>query len=159
MSTAGWQVKKDGSRFWANVITLALRDNGGSLRGFARIVRDFTSCHQREASSRSTSSSSPAQSSGSIVVGIISGEVDQIPEANQVFLDLVGYTREDLNSGRMRWLDMTASKYTAADVQAHEECLKFGACTPFEKELIRKDSRALPVSVATAMLPLGNSAG
>ena len=37
---------------------------------------------------------------------------------------------------------------------AHEEGLRFGACTPFEKELIRKDGSRIPVLVATAVLKL-----
>src|SRR6201999_2662186 len=37
---------------------------------------------------------------------------------------------------------------------AHEEGLRFGACTPFEKELIRKDGVRVPVLVATAVLKL-----
>ncbi len=38
----GWRVRKDGSRFWANVIITALKDGSGKLIGFAKITRDFT---------------------------------------------------------------------------------------------------------------------
>jgi PAS domain S-box-containing protein len=38
----GWRVRKDGSRFWANVVLTALRDPTGSLRGFAKVTRDMT---------------------------------------------------------------------------------------------------------------------
>jgi len=38
----GWRVRKDGTRFWANVIITALRDGGGQLTGFAKITRDLT---------------------------------------------------------------------------------------------------------------------
>ena len=44
----GWQVKKDGSRFWANVITMALKDENGDLQGFAGVVRDFSDRHERD---------------------------------------------------------------------------------------------------------------
>jgi len=37
-----WRVRKDGSRFWANVIVTALRDDEGRLRGFAKVTRDFS---------------------------------------------------------------------------------------------------------------------
>ena len=46
--TEGWHVKKDGSRFWANVITMALKDENGELQGFARVVRDFSDRHERD---------------------------------------------------------------------------------------------------------------
>ena len=38
----GWRIRKDGSRFWANVVITALRDDEGSLRGFAKVTRDLT---------------------------------------------------------------------------------------------------------------------
>jgi PAS domain S-box-containing protein len=38
----GWRVRKDGSRFWANVMITALRDDNGKLLGFAKITRDLT---------------------------------------------------------------------------------------------------------------------
>jgi PAS domain S-box-containing protein len=38
----GWRVRKDGSRFWADVVTTALYDQHGSIRGFAKIARDAT---------------------------------------------------------------------------------------------------------------------
>ncbi|HEV8253987.1 MAG TPA: PAS domain S-box protein [Vicinamibacteria bacterium] len=44
----GWRVRKDGSRFWANVVVTALRDEGGELRGFAKVTRDLTRRRQAE---------------------------------------------------------------------------------------------------------------
>jgi PAS domain S-box-containing protein len=38
----GWRVRKDGSRFWANVVLTALKDDTGGLRGFAAVTRDLT---------------------------------------------------------------------------------------------------------------------
>ena len=38
----GWRVRRDGSRFWANVVITALRDADGTLRGFAKVTRDVT---------------------------------------------------------------------------------------------------------------------
>jgi PAS domain S-box-containing protein len=38
----GWRVRKDGSRFWANVVITALWKPGGSLAGFAKVTRDLT---------------------------------------------------------------------------------------------------------------------
>ena len=45
-------MRKDGSRFWANVITMALRAESGELQGYARVVRDFSYRHQRDENSR-----------------------------------------------------------------------------------------------------------
>ena len=150
----GWQAKKDGSRFWANIITAALKDQHGELQGFARVVRDFSDRHERDEKlrrSRARLRPLPAESS---IAGIVSGEFDRIPEANDAFLELVGYSRQDLEAGRLHWPDLTPPEYLGLDELAHEEGLRFGACTPFEKELIRKDGTRVPVLIATAVLKL-----
>ncbi|MEO8053185.1 MAG: sigma 54-interacting transcriptional regulator, partial [Acidobacteriota bacterium] len=153
-STEGWHVKKDGTRFWANVITMALRSDAEDLQGYARVVRDFSDRHKRDEKlrrSRERVRTTPAEST---IVGVVAGEFDRIPEANDTFLELVGYSREDLRAGRLVWPDLTPKEYVGLDEFAHEEGLRFGACTPFEKELIRKDGTRVPVLVATAVLKL-----
>jgi formate hydrogenlyase transcriptional activator len=150
----GWQVKKDGSRFWANVISMALKDQNGDLQGFARVVRDFSDRHERDEKLRRSRARIRPIPAETTIAGIVSGEFDRIPEANDAFLELVGYSREDLLAGRLRWPDLTPPEYLALDELAHEEGLRFGACTPFEKELIRMDGTRVPVLVATAVLKL-----
>jgi PAS domain S-box-containing protein len=150
----GWQARKEGSRFWANVITMALKDDNGDLQGFARVVRDFTDRHERDEKLRRTRARLRPVPVESTIAGVVSGEFDRIPEANDAFLELVGYSREDLFAGRLQWPDLTPPEYLALDELAHEEGLRFGACTPFEKELIRKDGTRVPVLVATAVLKL-----
>jgi len=44
----GWRVRRDGSQFWANVITTALRNEQGHLRGFAQITRDVSELRSLE---------------------------------------------------------------------------------------------------------------
>ena len=44
----GWRIRKDGSRFWANVIITALQDETGKLQGFAKVIRDMTERKQVE---------------------------------------------------------------------------------------------------------------
>jgi formate hydrogenlyase transcriptional activator len=150
----GWQVRKDGSRFWANVIMTALKDELGCLQGFAVVVRDFTDRHEKDEKLRRGRPRFRAIGSVSSVAGIVSGEYDRIPEANDAFLELVGYSREDLLAGRLHWPELTPPEYLGLDEFAHEEALRFGACTPFEREMIRKDGTQIPVLIATAVLKL-----
>ncbi len=152
--TEGWQARKDGARFWANTITTALKDESGELRGFARVVRDFTDRHEKDEKLRRSRARIRPIPARSTIVGVVSGEFDRIPEANDAFLELVGYGREDLLSGRLNWPDLTPPEYSPLDELAHEEALRFGACAPFEKELIRKDGFRVPVLIATAVLKL-----
>ena len=150
----GWHVRKDRTRFWANVMTLALRDERGELQGFARIVRDFSERHERDEKLRHSRARVRPVPLKSTIAGIVSGEFDQVSEANDAFLELVGYSREDLLNGSLRWPDLTPPEHAALDDLAHEEALRFGACTPYEKELICKDGARAPVLIVTAVLKL-----
>lgn len=150
----GWQVKKDGSLFWANTITLALKDEQGTLQGFARVVRDFSERHQKDETLRRARRVMPLLPAEVHIAGVVSGEYNKIPEANDSFLAIVGFDREDLAAGRVDWSRLTPPEFLAADEFAHEEALRFGACAPYEKELIHKDGSRVPVMVATATLKL-----
>lgn len=44
----GWRVRKDGTRFWANVVITALHDDTGALKGFAKVTRDITERRRSE---------------------------------------------------------------------------------------------------------------
>ena len=148
-----WHLKKDGSRFWANAITMALRDETGLLQGFARVVRDFTNRHEQDQKlARRRPRIRPTDQS--TIAGVASGEFDSISEINDRFLDLIGYSREDLLANRIVWANLTPKEYAGADEFAHEEGLRFGACSPFRKELIRKDGKRIRVLVSTAVLKL-----
>ena len=49
----GWRLRKDGSKFWSNVVITAVRDEHGTLRGFAKVTRDLTARRQVEELQRS----------------------------------------------------------------------------------------------------------
>ncbi len=147
-------VRKGGARFWANVITMALRDEKGELQGYARMVRDFSDRHERDEKLRRSLARVRPIATKNAIAGVVSGEIDRIPEANDAFLKLVGYSREELVTGLLHWPDLTPAEFILLDELAYEEGLRFGACTPYEKELIRKDGTRVPVLVATAVLKL-----
>ncbi len=153
----GWHMKKGGSRFWANALTMALRDEIGHLQGYARVVRDFSPRRsteeelQRGGILRLVSRERAREST---IAGVVEGEFDQITEANDSFLQIVGYSREDMAAGRLYWPDLTPAEYLHLDEEAHEEGMRYGACTPFEKEYFRKDGTRVGVLVAIAVLNL-----
>jgi len=150
----GWHLRKDGSRFWANALTVALKDDHEQLQGFARVVRDFSD--RDEAGQKLPHSGEPRKQRRDrpAVVGIISGEFDRATDASDAFLAMVGYSHDDLVAGRPYWPDLTPREYALADERAHEEALVHGACTPYEKEFIRKDGGRVTLLVTAAVLSL-----
>jgi PAS domain S-box-containing protein len=86
------------------------------------------------------------------IIGICLWHLDgQILEANDAFLRLVGYDREELVSGRVSWREITPDTWRATDEQALAELAATGSCAPFEKEYVRKDGSRVPVLVGTAL--------
>jgi PAS domain S-box-containing protein len=94
------------------------------------------------------------------IVGIVIGDVQgRIIEANQAFLDIVGYTREDLVSGRLRWKELTPAEWRDADDRALAELKTFGTVQPREKEYFRKDGSRVPILIARALFELKQDEG
>jgi PAS domain S-box-containing protein len=73
-----------------------------------------------------------------------------IMEANQAFLRMVGYSREDLISGRLRWADLTPADWHDRDERAITELKVTGSTQPFEKEYFRKDGSRVPLLIGAA---------
>ncbi|MGF6200024.1 PAS domain S-box-containing protein [Pseudomonas laurylsulfatiphila] len=85
------------------------------------------------------------------IIGIIVWSTNgEIIEANDAFLRMVGYERDDLVSGRVRWHDMTPPERRAESEEALATAVRTGRARPFEKEYIRKDGCRLPVIVGLA---------
>ncbi|WP_437280276.1 ATP-binding protein [Sorangium sp. So ce375] len=73
-------------------------------------------------------------------------------DANDAFLRMVGYAREDVEAGRLNWMAITPPEYAAADRRALSEVLENGICPPFEKEFLARDGRRVPVLIAPALV-------
>ncbi len=85
------------------------------------------------------------------IIGIFMWDFDgRIFEANEAFLHMAGYSREDLVSGRVRWTALTPSEWAGADERAVAELRATGTCKAFEKEFFRKDCSRVPVLVGGA---------
>jgi PAS domain S-box-containing protein len=78
-----------------------------------------------------------------------------IVEANDAFLRMVGYSREDLVAGRISWAELTPPEWHDADVRALAELAASGTAPAYEKEYFRKDGQRMPVLVGAASLENG----
>ena len=86
------------------------------------------------------------------IIGCFTWDLEgQIIEANDAFLHIVGYDREDLASGRLHWTDLTPAEWLDRDVRQFVPELKLnGRLQPLEKEYFRKDGTRVPVLIGIA---------
>jgi PAS domain S-box-containing protein len=95
------------------------------------------------------------------IIGIFIWDFDgRIIEANDAFLRMVDYDREDLVSGRIRWTDLTPPEWRDWDERRRLPELKAtGSLQPFEKEYFRKDRSRVPVLIGAATFEEGGNQG
>ena len=85
----GWRVRKDGTRFWANVILRPVRDSSGVLRGYSKVTRDLTDARAMEAKYQALLEATPDAI-------LIVNHQGRIQYANQRMEELFGYPRAEL---------------------------------------------------------------
>ncbi len=86
------------------------------------------------------------------VVGIVMFTLEgAITGANDAFLQMVQYSREDLATGPVVWMDLTPAEWRARDERAITELQTTGIFRPFEKEYFRKDGSRVPVLLGGAL--------
>src|SRR5262249_1938963 len=87
------------------------------------------------------------------IVGVLISALDgRIIEANDAFLEMVGYRREDVTSGRLRWSELTPPEWMGATERAVAQVRATGTWEVYEKEYFRKDRSRVPVLVAGAAI-------
>lgn len=87
----GWRLRKDGSRFWANVVITALKDENGTLLGFGKVTRDLT---QRKWAMEANFEKLFRSSPNPILLSTL--DDGHFIEVNEAFCELLGYRNEDL---------------------------------------------------------------
>jgi PAS domain S-box-containing protein len=87
------------------------------------------------------------------IVGVLINNLEgQILEANDAFLQMVRYTRDDLTSGRLRWTELTPPEWLAVSERAVAQLRATGTCEIFEKEYLRSDGSRVPVLVTATVV-------
>lgn len=127
-----------------------VKDSSGKIIGAGIILTDITPAKQTEiALQESEMRFRSVLESNTIGIGFWDID-DRVTEANDVLLKMLGYSREELVLGNLRWSDLTPPEQQDLDRAAFEQVQAEGKCTPFEKEYIRKDGSRFPVLVGSA---------
>lgn len=90
------------------------------------------------------------------MLGIAFWNGSRVTDANDAFLSMLGYAREDVLAGEVRAGRLSPPEYREADLRATEECRLKRTCTPYEKEFFRKDGSRVPVLVGGTLFDDGN---
>ena len=142
----------DGQRLHVQVMKAPATDAKGKVIGTQTMFWDVTPrVEAEEALQRSTSRFKKLFDAN--IIGIMLADLSgRVLEANDAYLTLTGYSREDLTSGRLRWDKLTPPEFREFDLRAIESLNRTGVCPPWEKEYIRKDGSRVPVMLGVSML-------
>ncbi len=92
------------------------------------------------------------------VIGVHAWDMDgRFTWVNDAFLKISGYTREDLDTGILRWDHMTPPEWKEATNEAMRQLRETGKFVPYEKEFLAKDGRRIPVMLGGSLLDEGTS--
>lgn len=144
--------RQDGEYRWHHFRALPQRNGSGTIEKWFGCSVDIHDAKRAE----EAVAANEARLRGFVdanVVGMLYGDIyGNIYEANDALLRIIGYTREDLRAGRLRWIDITPPEHLPLDHQAIAEAKANGACTPYEKDYIRKDGSRVPVLVGYSLV-------
>jgi PAS domain S-box-containing protein len=129
---------RSGEEYWVELDIVPVANTAGAFTHWVAVERDITERKRTEDRFRRIVDSN-AQG---VMFWNTKGE---ITGANDAFLLLVGYSRADLEAGRINWIELTPPEYAQADRRALEELAAKGVCTPYEKEFIRQDGTHVPL--------------
>jgi PAS domain S-box-containing protein len=148
----------DGSIKSAHVVAHARKDGSGKLE-FVGVVMDVTTARQATAALEDREGKIRRLVDANILGIFIWNLEGAIVEANEAFLRMVQYGREDLCSGRVRWTDLTPAEWRERSERALTELKGTGTVQPYEKEYFRKDGSRVPVLIGLAVFQEGGNEG
>lgn len=129
-----------------------IADTQGRITQIGGIATDITERKQMEQALRDSQERMDCFVQSDLI-GIVFARIDgRIQEANDEFLRIIGYSRQELEAGQVRWDTLTPPEYLPLDRTGIAEAQDRGSCTPYEKEYIRKDGRRVPVLVGYILL-------
>ena len=148
----------DGSVKFVHVLSHVLKDAAGNLE-IVGAVMDVTenTCLYRDLAEREAKIWRFVEAN---IIGIFVWDLEgRIIEANDAFLRMVGYDREDLVSSRVRWPNLTPAELHASDERTLEELKATGTVQPCEREYLRKDGSRVPVLMGSTLFEESGNEG
>ncbi|MBV8844112.1 MAG: PAS domain S-box protein [Bryobacterales bacterium] len=129
-----------------------LKDAAGRPRGAIAAMADISARKEWEERLKASEAQFKRLVESNIV-GIVIANEKRVIDANNVYLGLLGYSREDLFAGRVDWAKATPLGSYQKDLNAIRQLREDGVCVPYEKEYYRPDGSRVPVLIGAATLP------
>ncbi len=145
-------VRKDGARIPVLLAVTAARDPEGTLRGFLVVVTDLSRLQAAERRIRESESRLRRLVEADIFGVAFGDPTGGLTDANDAFLHMLGYSRDDLADGGVHWLKLLVDASPDRIRRRRVQLARHGSCPPFEVEVRRKDGRAVPVLLGLARL-------
>ncbi|HEY4184200.1 MAG TPA: PAS domain S-box protein [Polyangia bacterium] len=152
-------VCRDGSERAISESGAPIRDAAGRLRGVVIIFRDLTR-EMTAARALKRGQDRLDQSQARLtalyeagIIGVVVGTLDgRIIEVNDALLDALGYSRDEILSGRVPWSSLTPAEWREADLRAIGDLRAAGIIALREMEYLHKDGHRVPVMIGSALL-------
>lgn len=122
-----------------------LRDAKGDIIGLIGAARDVTEIEETEAALRKSDASFQNIFANNMVPMAIWKASGEIVDANDAFLNLIGYTRAELLAGQIRWTEITPAQYRDRDLKALADIARQGFVQAYEKTFLHRDGRLVPI--------------
>ncbi len=153
-------VRKDGTLIWVQNSVSVIHDSEGQPRNILVLSEDITGRKQAQVA-LAISEARARRISDANVVGVIHWNLDTslITSANDLFLDMVGYTRQDLAGGLLNWQQMTPPEWSERNEIGIAEIRFRRHGSPYEKEYFRKDGSRVPIIIGGALFDDSNKEG
>ena len=139
------RVRKDGTRLTVSVTISPIKDSRGTIVGASAIARDITERKQLEAKFRRLFDSN--------LIGVfVSDFAGAFLDANEAFLDVLGYTRAALLAGTIQRDALTPPEFHSLSQNAVKALRETGSSGAYETEYLHKSGRRVPVLVAVTRI-------
>jgi PAS domain S-box-containing protein len=135
-----------------NINVCPMRDAAGQFKGSILIYRDITQQHQLELQLQYAEHKLRSLVEANVVGVMVTDEAGHMYEVNDWMVQALGYSREELLSGKIRVHDMLVPGYRSSHARAWKTIISQGSSLPEEKVFICKDGGRLPVLVAAAAI-------
>lgn len=147
------RIKKDGTLVDVSLTISPIVDSKGNVIGISRIARDITDRKRVERELRLQHQRLERLIDSNLVGIVITKATTEVVEANDHFLNLVGFSRVEVKQRKLNWDSITPPEWKEADLKAIREVIATGRCVPYEKEYVRHDGTRVPVLLAYALMP------